>query len=297
MELKLRVSPGDTLPIGFKDVPIGEMREIVFLNGKFLSADEAKISILDPVFLYGTGLFETMRFYNNTIVYFDQHLKRIRQSAKLTGIGISYPDSKLKQIIKETIRRNEFRDAYVRLTLWRTERGAGILVFVRGYKPYSKKKYMSGFNACISSFRQNEDSLLARIKTTSRILYQLSFQEAKTQGFDEAIILNNRGYIAEGTRSNIFFVSDNEIFTPALSCGCLDGITRRIIFDLAKKSKFNISQGNFTVQDLFQAEEAFLTNSLMGVMPLTNAGRKNIGNGKCAKTTRLFLKKYNYLLK
>jgi branched-chain amino acid aminotransferase len=269
------------------------MREIVFLNGKFLSADEAKVSIFDPGLLYGLGLFETVRSYNNKIVYFEEHLMRILDSAGLIGIKSPYSKQKLKEIIKETIKKNGFKDTYVRLTLWKT----GISVIVRRYKPNSAQKYKKGFNACVSSFRQNEDSLLARIKTTSRILYQLSLQEAKNQGLDEAIILNNRGHITEGTRSNIFLVKGKEIFTPALECGCLNGITRRVIFDLAGKNGLDIYEGKFTLQDLYRADEAFLTNSLMGIMPIASIEGITIGENKCRKIANLFIKKYNCLLR
>jgi len=185
----------------------------------------------------------------------------------------------------------------VRLTLWKAQTGTGISVIARNYQPRPAQKYREGFSAGVSSFRQMEDSLFARIKTTSRILYQLSFQETRDRGFDEAIILNSRGYITEGTRSNIFLVKDREIFTPDLACGCLDGITRRVVFDLAGKYRIKVYEGKFRPQDLSQAHEAFLTNSLMGVMPLSSVERTNIGNGKCGKITSLFLRKYNCLLK
>jgi len=269
------------------------MKEVMYVNGKFLPADKAKISILDPAFLYGFGLFETMRSLNNKIIYFDEHLKRIRDSAELTGLISSYSIIKLKGIIKEAIKKNGFKDAYVRLTLWKT----GISVIVRKHKPHSAQKYKKGFNICISRFRQNEYSLLARIKTTSRILYQLSFQEAKKQGFDEAIILNNRGYITEATRSNIFFIKDRRLFTPSIECGCLDGITRRAIFDLAGKISLDICEGNFTLQDLYQADEAFLTNSLMGLMPIASIEGIRIGEKKCRKITNLLTKEYSCLLR
>ena len=273
------------------------MSAILFLNGKFVLSEEAKISALDAGFLYGFGVFETMRAYKKRIVYFSQHIKRIQESAKLIGIRSPYASDKLKGIIKETVRRNCFRDAYVRLTLWRAKRGTGIFVLAREYKPHSEKKYKNGFKICVSRFRQNEFSLLAKIKTTSRILYQLSFEEAKNKGFDEAIILNNRGVITEGTRSNIFFAKNNEIFTPALECGCLDGITRKVVFDLAKRHKIKICEGKFSLQDLLGADEAFLTNSLMGVMPLAAVEGRGIGKGKCARLTKFFIERYSCLLK
>lgn len=273
------------------------MNKVVFLNGKFLSTKEAKVSFFTPGLLSGWGLFETMRAYGNKIVYFNAHLKRIKDSSKLIGINLSYPLATLKKIIKKVVEINSFINTYVRLTLWKSEQGSDILVIAKKYQPHSGQKYRKGFSAKISRFKQNEDSFLARIKTTNRLLYELSFQEARAKGFDEAIILNYRGYIAEATRSNIFLVKNKELFTPALECGCLDGITRRVIVDLAKSHNFKIYEGNFTTQDLTSSDEAFLTNSLIGVMPLSSLEGKPIGDNRCGRLTQFFIKKYRCLLK
>jgi branched-chain amino acid aminotransferase group I len=273
------------------------MAEVVFLNGKFLLPKEAKLSILEPGFLYGWGLFETMRSYQNRIIYFDAHLERIKSSAKFCGLQLSHSRAKLKEIIKKAVRKSGFKDAYVRLTLWKSLQPTGISVIVKKYKPYSIQRYKKGINLTVSCFTQNENSFFARIKTTSRLLYELSYAEAKKKGFAGSLILNNRGYITEGSRSNIFFVKDNAVFTPSLACGCLDGITRRVIFNLAKKSNIKVYEGNFTLEDLHQAEEIFLTNSLSGVMPVVSINRKVIGSGRCGKVTKFFIEKYNSLLR
>lgn len=275
---------------------MSKFKEAIFLNGKFILKDEAKIPVLEPGFLYGWGLFETMRAYSEKIVYLNEHLIRMKDSCRLIHLRFPYPFDKLKRIIEKTVRISRFRDAYIRLTLWKSEHATGTLIIVREYNPYPKQKYKSGFRAKISSFRQNDSSLLARMKTTSRLLYELSFNEAKFKGFDEAIILNNRGYITEASRSNIFLVRDSALFTPDLECGCLGGITRRVIFALAKKYNIKIYEGNFTAQDLYNADEAFLTNSLMGVMPLAAVEKHKIGKGLAGRITEYFVKKYNLLL-
>lgn len=272
-------------------------KEIVFLNGKFIAQDKAKISVIDPGFLYSWGLFETMRSYNNKIVYFDKHLKRIKNSCSFITLKFSYSLRELKKIIKKAVKINGFRDAYLRLTLWKSEDGTNILIIVKKYNPCTLRKYKQGFHACIYPLRQNVNSFLTRLKTTNHLSYQLASLYAKKRRFEEALILNNRGYIAEGSRSNIFWVKNNALFTPRLECGCLDGITRQVIFDLAKKYNIKVYEGNFIVQDLYKADEAFLTNSLIGVMPLTSLEKKTIGLNKCGKTTQFFIKKYNCLLR
>lgn len=273
------------------------MKETVFLKGKFLPFEEAKVTVSNAALLYGWGLFETMRAYDNKIIYLDKHIARIQHSAKLCGIRSHYSATQLREIIKKAVHLNGNIDVYARLTLWKAEDSNGILVFTKKYKPYSSQKYNAGFSGSISRFRQDEDALLAQLKTTSRILYQLSLQEAKEKGFEESIILNNRGYLTEGSRSNIFLVKAQTLFTPSLACGCLDGITRRVVFDLAKKNRIKVYEGNFTTQDLYKADEAFLTNSLIGIMPFVSLERKNIGRTKCGRLTKCFIKKYYSLLK
>lgn len=272
------------------------MKKIIFLNGKFIPQEEAKISVFEPGFLYGWGLFETMRSYRNHIVYFDAHLKRMQKSCRLIHIQFPYSIAKLKKTIKELITANGLLDAYVRLTLLKKESGADALIIARKYQPYSEQKYRQGFRACICSFRQNENSSIAQLKTINYLLYRLAYAQAKTKGFDEAIILNNRGYICEGSRANMFFIKDNTVFTPLLECGCLDGITRRVIFELAKKYKIKIYEGNFSLSQVYSADEAFLTNSLIAVMPLAAIEKQLIRQGRAGKITKFFIKKYNYLL-
>lgn len=255
-----------------------------------------KVFELDPGFLCGFGLFETMRAYKNKIVYLDAHLKRIQESSRPLRLRCP-PRVKLKKIIQKAIKVNGFTDAYVRLTLWKAVKGTGISVIVKKHIPYSSRKYQTGIKVMVSGLRQNENSFLSNIKTTSRLLYELSYQEAKEKGFEESIILNSRGYLAEGSRSNVFLVQGNALFTPSLSCGCLAGITRKVIFDLAKKHGIKICEGNFTLGDAYQADEMFLTNSLAGAMPVASINNKIIGKGRCGRLTGFLIKKYRCLLK
>jgi branched-chain amino acid aminotransferase len=274
-----------------------KLDEFVFLNGQFLKPPEAKASVLGPGFLYGWGLFETMRFYNNNIICLDGHLGRLKKSGQLTNLRMPYPCAKLKALIKQTVRQNRLSDAYVRLTICKSDLAPQILITARQYHPYPASKYMRGFSLCISAYRQNENSLFSRIKSTSRLLYELAYAKARERKCDDALILNNRGYVCEASRSNIFVVKDNTLFTPGLDCGCLEGITRRIIFALAKGCGIKPYECNLTVQHLLDADSAFLTNSLMGVMPLAYLEGHKITGSAADKTVKLLMQKYNLLLK
>jgi len=268
------------------------IKPVVYLNGKFITPQEAEISPLDEGFLFGLALFESLRVYKNKIVYLEKHFLRIKQSALLIGMGFPFQFSRLEKLIREIVCRNGLSDAYLRLTLWKRRLAAGILITAKEYTPYPQVKYKSGFSATISGLRQDGASLLARIKSCNRILYQLSLQEARSENFDEAIILNQRGMIAEGARTNVFFVQDEVIFTPSIECGCLPGVTRQAVFNLAKKYRLKIYAGKFSPQDLKNAQEAFLTNSLIGIMPLSSLEKEEIGKEKCGRLTQFLQKKY-----
>ncbi|MDI6758249.1 MAG: aminotransferase class IV [Candidatus Omnitrophota bacterium] len=322
------------------------MQSFIFLNGKFLDIEDAKILVSSSGLFYGWGLFETMRSYNGKIIYLDRHLERLKSAAGLVNLKLSYPAAKLKKIIKEALRLNFFKDAYVKLILWKNTPGTEIALFVKNYKPPLEIKYKEGFSAAISSFRQDGNSLSSRVKSLSRFILELAFDEARSRGFDEALLLNTEGYIAEGTRNNIFFVKGKIIFTPSLDCGCLNGVTRKVIFDLVKKERLKIvtvqrsevnqgvipaqagiqrgydrmdarfhghdkngrrelpevelllkiAEGRFALKDLYNADEAFLTNSLIGVMPLVRVENYKIAKGVRGEITEYFIKEYNCLL-
>ncbi len=273
------------------------MRKIIFLNGKFISQVEAKISVLEPSLLYGWGLFETMRSYKRNIVYLDAHLRRLKDSCNLISIDLTYSPSKIRALIQKIVIINGFKDAYVRLNVWKRKKGSNLCISVKPYQAYSAKIYRQGFRACLSRYRQNETSILSRIKSTNYLLFRLAYQQVRKRGFDEAIILNSRGYIAESSRANIFLVKQKELFTPQLDCGCLDGITRKVILDLAKKFHIKTHQVKITPFNLKDADEAFLTNSLMGIMPLVYFQGLSINKGRAGEITKFFMKGYRRLLK
>jgi branched-chain amino acid aminotransferase len=273
------------------------MKKTVFLNGKFIPAQEARLPVVTPGFLYGWGLFETMRAFEGRIIYLAAHLKRLKDSSKLCRITLPHPPQELKDIIQETIRKNKLADARVRLTLWKSAGGADVLVTAERYQPFPAAQYRRGFRLHLSSFRKDEHSFLARLKTTNYLLPLLAYQEAKAKGFDEALILDSRGYISEASRSNIFLVKAGRLLTPGLDCGCLDGITRRAVFDLAARYRIKISVARLEVRDLLTSAEAFLTNSLLGIMPLRGLGKEKIGEERCAELTRFLQEKYRSLLK
>jgi len=272
------------------------MKEVIFLNSKFMPANKAKASVLSPGFLYGWGVFETMRCFNGKIVYFGEHLKRFQNDCKSIGLELPYSISKVKLILNKALEKNNFSDNYIKLACWKSEKSIDFLVLIKKYQPLPESVYKNGFSVLNSSFLQSENSLLTRIKSTSRLLYELAYQEAKDKGFDEAILLNRRGEICEATRGNLFFIKKGKLFTPSLKCGCLLGITRKVVFDLAKKANIDLIEGRFTLEDLHQADEVFLTNSLLGIMPVSSVNKKKTMPISSCGLTSYFMGKYNLLL-
>lgn len=268
-----------------------------FLNGKFVDGYNPKAPVLDEGFLYGYGLFETMRAYNNKILLLDQHIERMFASARLISLKVPYPLAKTRNIVESAVLKAGLKDAFVRLSCWKSAKRNSILVVARKYKPYSSGEYKKGFSSIISKFAKDEDSILSKIKSNNYLLCRLAFLEATSLGSDEAVLLNTNGFICEGSRSNIFFVKNGVVYTPSLECGCLAGITRQLIIKIILKSGISVRSGRFRISQLYAADEAFLTNSLMGVMPLTRIGKFRINNSHSGEITEKLISSYNNLLR
>jgi branched-chain amino acid aminotransferase len=272
------------------------MSEKIFINGKFVSPAQAVLAVSETGLLYGWGVFETMRAMDCALACLPLHLGRLWGAARKLNIAAHYSLPNLSGIIRRAVLINGCKDAVVRVSLYKSVPGAHTVVTVKPYTAYTDLQYQEGFCACVSSLRQDEHSVFAQFKTTSRLLFQLAAEEAKKQGCDEAIILNNRSFVAEGSRSNVFMVKRKKIMTPAVSCGCLPGITRQLVITLGEKSGYKIVEGKFCLADLKSADEAFLTNSLIGIMPLVSLDERRIAKGVPGSITRGLMAQYAALL-
>lgn len=269
----------------------------IYLNGKFVNQDEAKIHIFDPGFLYGQGVFETLRAYNGRIFRLDSHIERLRKSLPILQIQADIETHQLKEAVLKCIKENNLKDAHLRLTVWQGKVRAHIAIFARSYDFFQKEDYQKGLRAIISkTFRQNEFSPLSRIKSANYLQMLLAYHEAKAKGYDEALLLNTQGFLSEASRANICFIKDNCLITPSLDCGCLPGITRDTVLSIAVREKLKIIETKITPEEFKKADEAFLTNSLIEVMPLVAVDDKPIHKGKPGKITELIVKRYRSLI-
>ncbi|GAI43845.1 unnamed protein product, partial [marine sediment metagenome] len=171
-----------------------------------------------------------------------------------------------------------------------------VLILAGHYKPYPEQVYEKGFRAVVSSIRRNSQSPLSRLKSANYLENMLAKQEARAAGVDEAICLNEKGLLAEASMSNIFLVNDGILRTPGEQSGILPGITREVVLELASQLGINTFEQDIRLDELFQAQEAFLTNSLMEIMPLTEIDGKPVGSGRPGSLTKRLMVEYKKLV-
>ncbi len=269
------------------------MADLVHLNGSLLPSAEARIAALDYGFLYGYGLFETMRAYAGRVFRLDRHLDRLARSAETLEITVD--TAALRNAITVTIAANHLGDARVRLTVSAGE-GASVpdpascarptvLVVAGEYRPLSEDAYRRGYRAVTASLRRNHRSPLAMIKSLNFAENLLARREASRAGVDEAVLLNDRDRVAEASMSNLFVVSGDVLRTPPPDSGLLAGVTREAVLELAQRLGIVAVEDDITLDELRQAGEAFLTNSVIEVMPLTGLDGQIIGDGTAGTVT------------
>lgn len=251
----------------------------VFLNGSFLPAEEASISIHDRGFLYGDGLFETVRVYNKQPFRWHQHWKRLYLGARFLEIPIPFSEAELLQLVNELIHRDEHSEAMLRVSL---TRGPG----PRGYSPrgassptllmsleslaQSSENAEKGWRLLTSQYRVNKEDPLLRYKTCNRLLNIVARQEAETNGADDALLLNQHGEVTETTSANLFWAEGDTIGTPALGAGMLPGITRDLVFELCAELGLSVREEPITVEGLKSADAVFLTLSSWELADVTS---------------------------
>ncbi len=283
------------------------MGDIVYLNGALVPRGEARVSPFDRGFLYGYGLFETMRSYSGRVFRLHRHLARLTRSAEKLNIAAALDAYGLEQAIYKTLEANKLADARIRLTVSAGEGGRGlapptsgaitVIVVAERLLPPPPRVYDEGIRAAIVSLRRNSQSPLSGIKSLNYLEGFIAHSEALALGADEAIMLNERGFVAESSTSNIFLVAAGRLLTPSRVSGILPGITREAILELAQALDIEAVEGEIPPSDLLRADEAFLTNSIIEVMPVTEVDGKTIGSGKLGQATTRLMAAYQELVR
>jgi len=271
--------------------------KVAYLNKKFIPLKKAKVSILDRGFLYGDGIFETMRSYDGGVFLLEKHLERLYRSLKILDIKIELNKKSIEKAVYQLLNKNGLKNAYIKIVVTRGS-SSGLLIPTRStkatlaiyalpYKDNAKEIREKGIKIQIASTSSNERSKIAGNKTLNYMDNILCRYEARIKGFDDAVLINTRGHVSEVTSSNIFLVKNNTIFTPCLKAGILPGIIRQEIIDISKNSlKTRIKETFLKRSFLYSADEVFITNSLKGIVPVIKIGRNPVGHGKPGPITK-----------
>ncbi|HXE53294.1 MAG TPA: branched-chain-amino-acid transaminase [Tepidisphaeraceae bacterium] len=280
----------------------------IWIDGRLVDKADAKVSVYDHGLLYGDGIFEGIRAYNGKIFECEAHLDRFLQSAK--GIRLTLPMSReqLRAAMEETIKGNGFTDCYIRLV---ATRGVGSLGLspVRCERPsvfiiadllelYPREMYEKGMAVITAStIRNHPNAMPPRVKSLNYLNNILAKLEAIDAGVSEAIMLNHEGNVAECTADNIFIVRSGQLQTPQTCDGILEGVTRRVILELAAKLQVPAVEKTLQKHDLYVADECFLTGTGAEVIPVTKIDGRVIGTGQVGTVTRKLLEAYHRRVK
>jgi branched-chain amino acid aminotransferase len=280
------------------------MGAVVYVNGKILPEEHAVVSVFDHGFLYGEGIYETLRTYDRAPFLFGRHLARLRHSAALMALDVPYSNADLVRLVAETMAAHPDQgEAYIRMLL---TRGVGELsyslaaclaptlaIIVKPLVSPPERTFTHGIPIVVVGVRRNHpDAVNPMIKSNNLLNNALAMQEAYRRGGDEALMLNQAGDLAECSQSNIFLVRDGHVMTPPLSAGLLPGITREYVLELASGLGMRASETRLTLGDLALADEVFLTGTTREVTPVVTVDGRSIGDGTPGAITRRLLQAF-----
>lgn len=283
----------------------------IYINGKFYDKEDAKISVFDHGLLYGDGVFEGIRSYNRLVFKLKEHIQRLYESAHTIMLKIPLSKEGMIKAVISTLKINNLKDAYIRLVVTRGEGDLGldprkcegkatviIITDKIALYPDQERLYKQGLKIItVPTIRNLPEALNPQIKSLNYLNNILAKIEATNAGCEEAIMLDNLGYIAECTGDNIFIVKYGELYTPPQCMGTLRGITRDTVLDLAREDKIPVHEHVLTRHELFISDECFLTGTAAEIIPVVNVDGRTIGEGKPGKVTLKLMREFKQLTK
>src|SRR6267378_1946630 len=278
----------------------------IYIDGKFYSEANAKISVFDHGLLYGDGIFEGIRFYNGRVFRLEEHLHRLWDSARSICLEIPMTMRNMTEAVLETIRQNHLRDGYIRLLVTRGIGNLGlnptqckspsVIIIAATIALYHEDFYRKGLTIVTCATRRSSPAALnPAVKSLNYLNNVMARVEANLAGADEALMLNDAGNVAECTADNVFIVKDGQIFTPPISAGALRGITRSVAFEIAAELGIKVTETDITRHDVFIADECFLTGTAAEIIPVIKVDGRLIGNGKPGPITARMIARFRQL--
>ncbi len=281
-------------------------QSLIYLDGKLVPESEAKISVFDHGLLYGDGVFEGIRIYSGRVFKLAEHLVRLYESARSILLTMPLSMQEMEQATLQTVAANGLRDGYIRLVVTRGVGSLGlnpfqcpkasVIIIAGTIKLYPEKVYGEGLTLVTCATRRPSPAALSpQVKSLNYLNNIMAKIEAIQGGGEEGVMLNEQGYVAECTGDNLFIVKRGEVFTPPISAGALDGITRSVVIDLLKEMGVACHEANLTRHDVFTADECFLTGSAAEVIAAVVLDRRSIGDGKPGALTQTLVEKFKVL--
>jgi len=282
------------------------LRGAVYVNGTIRPATEAVVPVYDHGFLYGEGVYETLRTYNRVPFLFDRHINRLRASSQRIHLDVPFTDDELAQWIDETVAAAgapERSELYIRILF---TRGVGELnydprstptpttvIIVKPLEAPPARVFEKGINICrVDILRNHPGSVNPLIKANNLLNNALAMQEANRRGGEEGLMCNYRGEISECSQANFFMVRDGVVLTPTSEAGLLEGITRAFLFEIGKDAGIEVREAVLYPKDLETADEAFITSTTRELSPVTSIDGKPVGSGKVGALTKKLLEGY-----
>lgn len=280
----------------------------IFIDGKYYSERDAKISVFDHGLLYGDGVFEGIRAYNGRVFKLREHIDRLFASAKAILLDIPMSHAQICKATVDTIRANKLRDCYVRLIVTRGVGTLGlnprsckkpsVIIIAGRIQVYPPELYARGMDiVTVPTTRNLHSAVNPAIKSLNYLNNILAKVEANNAGVEEAVMLNAEGFVSECTADNLFIIKNGMLFTPPLYAGALYGITRGTVMELAEQQGIKVSETNLTRYDLFNADECFLTGTGAEIMPVIKIDGRVIGTGKPGPVSKQLIAEYHALTK
>jgi branched-chain amino acid aminotransferase len=275
----------------------------IYIDGKFYSEANAKVSVFDHGLLYGDGIFEGIRFYNGRVFRLEEHLHRLWDSARSICLEIPMTMRNMTDAVLETIRQNHLRDGYIRLLVTRGIGNLGlnptqckspsVIIIAATIALYHEDFYRKGLTiVTCATRRSNPAALNPAVKSLNYLNNVMARVEANLAGADEALMLNDAGNVAECTADNVFIVKHDQIFTPPVAAGALRGITRSVVFEIGAELGVKVRETDITRHDVFVADECFLTGTAAEIVPVVKADGRSIGNGKPGPITARIIARF-----